>query len=147
MCGDCFLQRQIVVSVVPAINFESFQIDWQFTKRKRSNAARCEIESRTALRLGPMHVIGMLVSHTALGKFCCPRTTLIDTKRRKLSHDVLFDCRASSYRFSSSAVLNPKRHENVSHSESFAKLSRKLFTICVHLRVSWVKNFSKNNKL
>ena len=28
-----------------------------------SHAARCEIKSRTALRLGPMHVIGMLVFH------------------------------------------------------------------------------------
>ena len=38
-------------------------MDWQFSQRKRRHAARCEVEPRAALRLGPMHVIGMLVSH------------------------------------------------------------------------------------
>src|SRR6478736_651154 len=66
MCGDCFLQRRIAVSVVAAINFECVQMDWQFTKRKRRYAARGEIEPRTALRFGPIHVIGMLVSHDSL---------------------------------------------------------------------------------
>src|SRR5215467_7127254 len=38
-------------------------MDWQFAERKRRYAARCKVESRMAVRLGPMHVIGMLVSH------------------------------------------------------------------------------------
>src|SRR6476620_8471150 len=63
MCSDRLLQRRIAVSVVAAINFECVQMDWQFTKRKRRYAARGEIEPRAALRFGPIHVIGMLVSH------------------------------------------------------------------------------------
>src|SRR5436309_3438114 len=52
----------MTVAVV-AINFECIQLNWQFTKRKWRYAARCEIESRAALRLGPMHVVRMLVCH------------------------------------------------------------------------------------
>src|SRR5581483_2364659 len=52
----------MTVAVV-AINFECLQLDRQFAERKRRHAARCEIESRTALRLGPAHVIRMLVCH------------------------------------------------------------------------------------
>src|SRR6516165_5455306 len=66
MCGDRLLQRRIAVAIVAAINFECVQMDWQFTKRKRRYAARGEIEPRTALRFGPIHVIGMFVSHDSL---------------------------------------------------------------------------------
>src|SRR5262245_66357676 len=66
MCGDRLLQRRIAVAIVAAINFECIQGNWQFTKRKRRYAARGEIEPRTALRFGPIHVIGMLVSHDSL---------------------------------------------------------------------------------
>ena len=63
MCSDCFLQRRIAVAVIASINFECVKMDWQFTKRKRRYAARGEIEPRTAPRFGPIHVIGMFVSH------------------------------------------------------------------------------------
>src|SRR5262244_633421 len=59
---DRLLQRRVAVAVV-AVDLEFLQINWQLRKRKWSHAARCEIEPRTALRLGPMHVIGMLVLH------------------------------------------------------------------------------------
>src|SRR5438874_11229817 len=62
MRGDSFLQRRIAVAVV-TVHFECLQMDWQFTERKGRYAARCEIESRAALRLGPMHVVRMLVCH------------------------------------------------------------------------------------
>src|SRR5580765_2757394 len=120
MRGDRLLQRRVAVAVV-TVDFELLQINRQLAKRKWSHVARCEIEPRRSLRLGPMHVIGMLVSHTALGKFCCPRTTRIDTNRKRLSREALLECGASSHCFSSSAALDPKRYEDVSHSESFAK--------------------------
>ena len=63
MRSDRLLQRRVAVAVV-AVNLEVLQINRQLAKRKWSHAARCEIKSRTALRLRPMHVIGMLVSHT-----------------------------------------------------------------------------------
>src|SRR5439155_24617869 len=62
MRGDGFLQRRIAVVVV-TIDFECLQMDWQFTERKGRYAARSEIESRAALRLGPMHVVRMFVCH------------------------------------------------------------------------------------
>ena len=62
MRSDRLLQRRVAVAVV-AVDFELLQINRQLAKRKWSHAARCEIEPRAALRLGPMHVIGMLVSH------------------------------------------------------------------------------------
>ena len=66
MCGDRFLQRRVAVAVVP-VDFELLQIHWKFAKRKVRHAARCEIKSRAAQRLRPMHVIGMLVSHDSDG--------------------------------------------------------------------------------
>ena len=60
--SDRLLQRRIAVAVV-TVDFELLQINRQLAKRKWSDATGCEIEPRTALRLGPMHVIGMLVSH------------------------------------------------------------------------------------
>src|SRR6266496_2192252 len=62
MRGDGFLQRRIAVAVV-TIDFERLQMDWQFTEWKGRYAARSEIESRAALRLGPMHVVRMLMCH------------------------------------------------------------------------------------
>src|SRR5213075_1489333 len=62
MRGDGFLQRRIAVAVV-TINFQCIQLNWQFTKRKRRYAAGSEIESRAALRLGPMHIVRMLMCH------------------------------------------------------------------------------------
>src|SRR2546429_9990206 len=62
MRGDGFLQRRIAVVVV-TIDFECLQMDWQFTERKGRYAARSEIESRAALRLGPMHVLRMFGGH------------------------------------------------------------------------------------
>src|SRR5206468_9635345 len=56
------LQRRVTVTILP-VNFELLQIDRQFAKRKWGNTARREIETRTTLRLRPMHVVGMLVSH------------------------------------------------------------------------------------
>ena len=56
------LQWRVAIAVV-AIDFELFQIDRKFAERKRRHAARCEIEPRTALRLRPMHVVRVLVSH------------------------------------------------------------------------------------
>ena len=144
--SDRLLQRGVAIAVV-TIDFEFLQINRQLAKRKWSHAARCEIEPRTALRLGPMHVIGMLVSHTALGKFCCPRTTRINTNRKRLSHEALLECGASSHRFSSSAALDPKRHEEVSHSESFAKLRRNSFRFAFICVFCGLKTSSKNNKL
>jgi len=41
-----------------------------------------------------------------------------------ISHEVLWECDASSHRFLSRAWFDPKRHGVVSHSESFAKPSR-----------------------
>ena len=62
MGGDGLLQWRIAVAVV-AVNLEFLQVNRQLAKRKWSHAARCEIKSRAALRLRPLHVIGMLVSH------------------------------------------------------------------------------------
>ena len=56
------LQRRVAVAIV-TVNFELREVDWQFAERTRRYAARREIEPCAALRLGPMHVIGMLVSH------------------------------------------------------------------------------------
>src|SRR2546423_11942084 len=56
------LQRRIAIAVV-AVNFELLQINRQLPKSKMRHTARREIERRAALRLGPVHVIGMLVSH------------------------------------------------------------------------------------
>ena len=61
--GDGLPQRRIAIAVV-AVNFERLQIHWQFAKRKWRDAAGREIEPCAALRLGPIHVIGMFVSHT-----------------------------------------------------------------------------------
>ena len=60
--SDGGLQRRVAVIVV-AINFEFHQVHRQFAKRKCGHATGCEIEPRAALRLGPMHVVRMLVSH------------------------------------------------------------------------------------
>ena len=62
MFRDSLLQWRIAV-VICTINFELLQIHWQFAKRKWRDAAGCKIEPRATLRLGPMHVIGLLVSH------------------------------------------------------------------------------------
>src|SRR4029077_53220 len=62
MRSDRLLQRRVAIAV-GAIEFEFLQINRQLAKKKWRHAARCEIEPRAALRLGPMHVIGMLVSH------------------------------------------------------------------------------------
>ena len=59
---DGLLQRRIAIAVV-AVNFELLQINRQLPKSKRRHTARREIERRAALRLGPMHVVRMLVSH------------------------------------------------------------------------------------
>src|SRR6476646_1004307 len=146
MRGDRSLQRRVAVAIV-AVDFEFLQINRQLAKRKWSHAARCEIEPRAALRLGPMHVIGMLMSHTALGKFCCPRTTRIDTNRKRLSHEALSECRASSHRFSSNATLNPQRHEDASHTESFAKSSTSSLPFAFICVFRGLKAISRNNKL
>ena len=59
---DGLLQRRIAIAVV-AVNFELLQINRQLPKSKMRHTARREIERRAALRLGPMHVVRMLVSH------------------------------------------------------------------------------------
>ena len=41
---------------------------------------------------------------------------------------MLLECGRSSHRFSSQARFDPKRHEDVSHSESFAKIEQKLLS-------------------
>src|SRR5882762_8585197 len=53
----------MAIPVVAVIDFECLQVNRQFAQRKRRYATRCKIKSRTALRFGPMHVVGMLVSH------------------------------------------------------------------------------------
>ena len=53
----------MAISVVAAVDFECVQFDWQFAERKWRYATCCEIEPRTALRLGPMHVVRVLVRH------------------------------------------------------------------------------------
>src|SRR4029077_4064903 len=63
--GDSLLQWRIAVAVI-AVNFELLQSDWQVAKRKWRHAARCEIETRAAFRLRPMHVVGVLVSHESV---------------------------------------------------------------------------------
>ena len=60
--SDGGLQRRVAVTVLP-INFEFRQIHWKFARGKCRHATRCEIESRATLRLRPMHVVRMLVSH------------------------------------------------------------------------------------
>src|SRR5947209_5800124 len=62
MRSDGLLQRRVPIAV-GAIDFELLQIDRQFAKWKWRHAARCEIEPRAALRLRPMHVVRVLVSH------------------------------------------------------------------------------------
>src|SRR6266487_962013 len=62
MPSDGLLQQRIAIAVV-AVNFERLQVHPQLAKRKWRDATRREIEPCTALRFGPMHVIGMLVSH------------------------------------------------------------------------------------
>ena len=70
MRGDGLLQLRVAVAVV-AVDFEFLKIHWQVAKRKWRHAARCKIEPCAAPRLGPMHVIGLLVSHE------CVRLNLI----------------------------------------------------------------------
>src|SRR2546426_1138055 len=53
----------MAIPVVASIDFECLQVNWQFAQRKRRYATRCKIKSRTALCFGPMHVVGVLVSH------------------------------------------------------------------------------------
>ena len=60
--GDGGLQQCVAITVV-AVDFEFFQIYWQFVESKCADAAGGEIEPGAALRLGPMHVVGMLMSH------------------------------------------------------------------------------------
>ena len=62
MPSDGLLQRSVAI-VVSAIYFQVLQIHRQFMRRKRRHAARGEIEPCAALRLRPMHVVRMLVSH------------------------------------------------------------------------------------
>ena len=57
---------------------------------------------------------------------------------------MLLECGASSYRFLSSAALNPKRHEDVSHSESFAKSSRSFLPFAFICVFRGLKAVSKN---
>ena len=56
------LERRAAVTVL-AIDFEFLQVNWQFLERKCSDTTGGKIEPSAALHLGPMHVIGMLVSH------------------------------------------------------------------------------------
>src|SRR5258705_13192598 len=65
MRSDGLLQRRAAIAVV-AIDFELLQIDRQFAKWKWRHAARCEIEPRAALRLRPMHVVRVLVTHESV---------------------------------------------------------------------------------
>src|SRR6516225_5566184 len=69
MRSDRVLQRRVAVAVV-TVDFELLQINRQLVQRKRADAARREIEPRTALRFGPMHVIGMPVSHATTRGSC-----------------------------------------------------------------------------
>src|SRR5882724_5730252 len=69
MRSDGLLQRRVPIAVV-AIDFELLQIDRQFAKWKWRHAARCEIEPRATLRLRPMHVVRVLVSHATVRKSC-----------------------------------------------------------------------------
>src|SRR5436309_9438955 len=62
MRSDGLLQRRVAIAVV-AVDFELLQIDRQFANWKWRHAARCEIEPRAALRLRPVHVVRVLVSH------------------------------------------------------------------------------------
>src|SRR5436309_10705115 len=62
---DGLRQRRVAITVV-AIDFELLQIDRQFAKWKWRHAARCEIETHAALRLRPMHVVRVLVSHESV---------------------------------------------------------------------------------
>ena len=61
LTGDGLLQRRVAIGAVP-VNLER-GLDGQFGERERSDAASGEIVARTALGLGPMHVIGMSLSH------------------------------------------------------------------------------------
>ena len=114
MRSDRLLQRRVAVAVV-TVDFEFLQINWQLAKRKWSHAARCEIEPRTALRLGPMHVIGMLVSHGCCGwKFCCPRTTELGRIEKPFQGEGLVEGALeilAPLTSSSPLELNRKRHE------------------------------------
>src|SRR5207249_5545372 len=62
MRSDGLLQGRVAVAIV-AVNFQLLQFDWQLAEWKWRHAARCEIEPRAALRLRPMHVVRVLVSH------------------------------------------------------------------------------------
>src|SRR5206468_6772747 len=112
--SDGLLQRRVAIAVV-AIDFELLQIDRQFAKWKWRHAARCEIEPHAALRLRPMDVVRVLVSHecywpnpSRIAKICSPRITQINTNREKNSHRVLLECGAPSHRFSSHGAVDPK---------------------------------------
>src|SRR5260370_13435590 len=56
------LQRRVAVTVV-SVNLELGQINRQFTQWKWANTAGRKVEPAATLRLGPVHVFGMLVSH------------------------------------------------------------------------------------
>src|SRR5438309_4860731 len=59
---DGLLQRRIAIAI-GAVNFELLQINRQLPKSKMRHPARRKIVSHTALRLRPVHIIGMLLSH------------------------------------------------------------------------------------
>ena len=60
--GDSSLQRCVAVTVL-SVNFELPEIHRQFAQRKCGHTARREIEPGAAPCLGPMHVVGVLMSH------------------------------------------------------------------------------------
>src|SRR6266436_3585539 len=66
-CGDGLLQRRVAVSAV-SVDFELIDGDAEFAEREGADAAGGKVVAGLAVKLGPLHVVGVAISHEVIAR-------------------------------------------------------------------------------